>query len=155
MKPRIRLLASVICLVALAMTARAEIAAWDQAKVTELAQQLEATTAELSRIFRSQPQPTRGQPDRLTYFRLQQEVRFLRRESRTLSRALQRGADLEETLPSFESLPNTVGRAETKARRVFTIADMHQQADKARTILNQLGPYYDPNFKPLEAPARR
>ena len=155
MKPRIRLLASVICLVALAMTARAEIAAWDQAKVTELAQQLEATTAELSRIFRSQPQPTRGQSDRLTYFRLQQEVRFLRRESRTLSRALQRGADLEETLPSFESLLNTVGRAETKARRVFTIADMHQQADKARTILNQLGPYYDPNFKPLEAPARR
>ena len=71
MKPRIRLLASVICLVALAMTARAEIAAWDQAKVTELAQQLEWTIAQRSQVEavvhlspRAQPAPSARHPCR-------------------------------------------------------------------------------------------
>jgi hypothetical protein len=32
---------------------------------------------------------------------------------------------------------------------------MHTQADATRAILNQLGPYYIPNFSPVEPPARR
>jgi hypothetical protein len=155
MKPAFRLLAVAASLVAFAVSAHAALTAWDQAKVTELAKQLETTTQALSNSFRQQPAPTKGQPDRLTYHRLAQEVRFLRREARTLSRSLQRGADLEETLPGFESMLQTAGRAQANARRVSTVAQMHDLADQTRTILNQLGPYYQADFKPLAAPERR
>lgn len=155
MKLAIRSFALAICLLAVAGTARAELAAWDQAKVTELAQQLEAETARLFRTFRDRQQPTLGSSQRLPYHRLKQEVRFLRRESRSLSQALQRGAGFDETLPSYETMMQTVRRAQNNARTVFTTADMQESADAARAILNQLGPFYDPNFTAVDPPERR
>jgi hypothetical protein len=72
-----------------------------------------------------------------------------------MARALERGADRDETLPSFESLMETVRRAQDDARRVFSVAEMHERADAVREVLNQLAPYFDPDWKPLEPPARR
>jgi hypothetical protein len=154
MRTAIRSAALVVCLLAPATGVRAELRAWDQAKVTELAKQLEAATAALSDTMRRQPPPTLGSAQRKPFFKLSQEVRFLRREARTMSRALQRGADLDETQPSFDSLMQTVRSASDIARRTFTTADIQKQADAARDVLNQLAPFYDPNFTPLE-PARR
>lgn len=155
MRPAIRCAAVAVCLLALATSVRAELAPWDPAKVTELAKQLDVEAAALFDAFRRQPQPTAGSGQRVPYFRLAQEIRFLRRESRTMSRALQRGASQEEALASWESLMLTVRRASDNARRVFTLRDVQQRADAVREILNQLAPYFDPNATPLEAPARR
>lgn len=155
MKLAVRSIAFAVCLLALAGTARAELAKWDQAKVTELAQQLEAEAATLFRTMRDRQQPTLGSAQRMPWHRLKQEVRFLRRESRTLSQALQRGAGFDETLPSYEQMMATVRRAQANARSVFTVADMQQSADRAREILNQLGPFYDANFSAVEPPERR
>jgi hypothetical protein len=153
MRPAIRSVVLAACLLALAGGARAELA-WDQAKITELAKQLEAATDALSDTFRRQPPPTLGSPQRKPFYLLKQEVRQLRREARVMSRALQRGADRDETQPSFDNLMETVRRAQDRSRRVSTVAQMHEQADAAREILNQLASYYDPNFTPLE-PQRR
>ena len=147
--------AVVACLLALASGARAELQKWDQARVTELAKQLDAATSALSQSFRRQPPPTLGAPHRQRYFRLQQEVRLLDREARFMSRALQRGADRDEAQPSFDSMMETVRRAQDDARRTFTVAEMHERADAVRSVLNQLAPYFDPAFTPLEPPARR
>jgi hypothetical protein len=155
MRATLRSAAVLACLLVFAAGARAELLAWDQARVTELAKQLDAATSALTQSFRRQPPLTKGAPHRQRYFRLQQEVRHLDREARSMSRALQRGADLDETLPSFDSMMVTVRRAQDDARRVFTVAEMHERADAVRAVLNQLAPYFDPGFTPLEPPARR
>jgi len=152
----LRTVALFVGLLALAPGARAsELLQWDQAKVIEFAKQLEKATAALSDAFRRQPPPTLGSSQRQPFFRLQQEVRNLRRDSRSLSRALQRGADRDETLPSYESLMQTVRSATDIARRVFTSTEIQTRADAARDVLNQLAPYFDAGFTPLEPPARR
>jgi hypothetical protein len=155
MRPAARTVVFLLCLAAFAAGARAALTPWDQAKVTELGKQLETTTAALSDTFRKQPPPTLGSSQRKAFFQLQQQVRHLRRESRTMSRALQRGADFDETQPSFESLMVTVRRAVDTARRVFPTGEMQTRADAVRDVLNQLGPYYDASFQPLTPPERR
>ena len=134
--------------------ARAELEPWEQAKVTELAKQLAVATAELSRSFRLQPPPQLGSPQRLTFFRIDQEVRHLRRESSSLARALERGADRDQAQGSYESLMETVRRTRDKARRLFTTAEIAERADAALAILNQLRPYFEADAQPLE-PVRR
>lgn len=143
-----------VSLLALASSAPAELQKWDQAKVTELAKQLETATSELWQSFRRQPPPTLGSAQRKSYFRLQQEIRQLRREARSLSRALQRGADFDEAEPSYRSMMQTVRAAQDNARGVFSGADVRQRADAAREILNQLAPYFDADAAPL-APVSR
>jgi len=124
--------------------------AWDQAKVTALGKQLEAKTQDLWDTFRRQPTPTAGSMQARSYFRLQQQIRQLRREARSLSRSLQGGAGHDETLPSFESMMETVRRAQDEARRVFSGEDVRERAQAAREVLNQLMPYYDTAAQPVE-----
>ena len=90
MKPAVRFAVVAAALVfAVAASARAEVTPWDQAKVTELAKQLETATNDLNETFRRQPVPSVGSMQSRAFFRLRHEIRSLRRESRSLSRALQ------------------------------------------------------------------
>lgn len=139
---------SILALAAPAGAAPAQ--AWDQEKVTELGKQLETATGELWTTFRQQPPPGMGQGQARSYFRLQQQIRSLRHEARSLSRALQRGAGHDETLPSFESMMQTVRRAQDEARRVFSSADVRERADAARAVLNQMTPFYEADPTVLE-----
>jgi hypothetical protein len=146
---------AVVSILALAAPAGAAPAqAWDQAKVTELAQQLEQATDELWNTFRKQPEPTVGSGQSRSYYRLQQQVRQIRREARTLSRSLQKGAGHDEALPSFESMMETIRSAQDEARRVFSSAEVRDKAQAAREILNQLMPYFDTTSQPLAPPQR-
>lgn len=155
MKPvaRIAVVAAVLTLV-FAGTARAEVTPWDQAKITTLAQQLETATNDLNETFRRQPVPSVGSMQSRAFFRLRHEIRSLRRESRSLARALERGAGHDETLPSFMSLMQTVAAARDEAPRVFTSKDLVARSDAVRAILNQLSPYYDATFPQLERVTR-
>lgn len=123
--------------------------AWDQAKVTELGKQLEAATNDLWQTFRRQPRPTLGQGQSNSFFRLQQQLRSLRSEARSLSRMLQGGAGHDETLPSFQSMMETIRIAQDNARRVFSGAEVREKADAARAVMNQLIPFYDTAAQPL------
>lgn len=154
MRLEIRTIALAVLLLALAPGARAELAAWDQAKVTELATQLETSINGLFDSLRRQPPPTAGNPTRAPYFRLMQEVRQLRNESRFMARALRDGSTQEELVPSWNSMMVTVRRAQDNARRIFAGTDVQQHADAARAALNQLAPYFDPNAEPIEPPRR-
>lgn len=143
----------VLAVSTLALTAPAGAApqqAWDQAEVTALGKQLETRTQELWDTFRRQPTPTAGSMQSRSFFRLQQQIRQLRREARSLSRSLQRGAGHDETLPSFESMMATVRAAQDEARRVFSGAEVRDQAQAAREVLNQLMPYFDTTAQPVE-----
>lgn len=155
MKPAARFAVIAAALVfAFAASARAEVTAWDQAKVTALAQQLETATNDLNETFRRQPTPSAGSMQSRAFFRLRHNIRSLRRESRSLSRALQGGAGHDETLPAFTSMMQTVAAARDEAPRVFSSQDVVQRSDAARAILNQLSPYYDATFPQLERVTR-
>jgi hypothetical protein len=151
----LRRAALAVSLLALAAPAGAAPAqAWDQAKVTELGKQLETATDDLWQTFRRQPPPNIGSAQSRSYFRLQQQLRHLRREARSLSRALQRGAGHDEALPSFESMMQTVRSAQDESRRVFSGADVRDKAQAAREVLNQLMPYFETTATPVEPTQR-
>jgi len=154
MRHPIRTAVVAVCLLALATAARAELAPWDQAKVTDLAKQLEAASAELLSSFRAQPAPTRGSAQRRSHALLRQDITKLRNGARALSTALQGGATKDQTLGRYRSLMQIVRRAQDHARSVFSGAPVAQRADAAREILNQLTPFYDANAAPLQ-PVRR
>lgn len=144
-----------VLLLALAAPASAAPAqAWDQAKVTALAEQLETTTADLWNTFRRQPRPTLGQGQSNSFFRLQQQLRSLRSEARSFSSMLQDGAGHDETLPSFESMMQTIRIAQDNARRVFTGEEVRNKATAAREVMNQITPFYEADPTVLEPVTR-
>jgi hypothetical protein len=129
--------------IGLSAPARAELTAWDQAKVTSLAKQLEERSKTLYDTFYKQPPPQLGSGHSQDYRRLKQEVR-------RLAGALAKGEGREDTLPIYEQLMETVRSARDNARRVFSTQDVQARAGEVRQVLNELSPYYDPDATPLQ-----
>jgi hypothetical protein len=151
MLPRAAAAAALLACV-LAAPARAELVAWDQARVTELAKQLEVAAKALYDTFYKEPTPAVGQ--RRAYYQLKQDIRNLRDQARQLSAALAKNGGQEETAPIFDDLMDDVRAAREQAMQVFTTGSLQKRASDARAILNQLAPYYDPDAVPLQPVTR-
>ncbi len=127
-----------------ASDARAELAKWNQAKVTAAAEELAQATVALRDGLRSKPPPTLGQGGRRAFWALREEVRGLVSASRRLQRALADGAGMEETYPTFRRLVRSGRRAVREVRRIdlgeTTLANIETVADGIR----KLRPYYEP-----------
>jgi hypothetical protein len=145
----------VICLLAMTLLvlsaphARAELAAWDQAKVTALGKELVQATDALYETFRKQPPPSVGSMQSDSYHRLKQFVRMLRAVSHEFAGSLEKGEGREQTLTIYDNLMQLTRSARDEAGRVFVAQDVSQRAAAVRRVLNQLGPYYDPDFPTL------
>jgi hypothetical protein len=145
----------VICLLAMTLlllsapNARAELAAWDQAQVTALGKELVQATNALYETFQEQPPPSIGSMQSQAYYRLKQLVRRLRVESRELAGSLEKGEGQEQTLAIYDNLMQLTRSARDEAGRVFVAHDVGERAAAVRRVLNQLGPYYDPDFPTL------
>jgi hypothetical protein len=148
--PLARLLGSLaIAGLLFAPSARGDLAAWDQAEVTRLAQALETATDSLYDTFVKQPTPGLGSMQMHAYYRLKQMVRLLRIEARELANSLEKGEGREQTLPIYENLMQLTRSARDEAARVFVAHDVGDRAGAVRGVLNRLGPYYDPDFPTL------
>lgn len=134
--------------------ARADVAAWDQAKVTQISKQLVSATQDLYDTFYKQIPPTSGSGQNREFYRLKQVIRVMKTEARELASHLEKGVGHDETLPSYESLMENVRTARELGARVFTTEDLKQKATAVRGLLNQLGPYYDPDFQTLQPVTR-
>ena len=134
--------------------ARADVASWDQAKVTAIAKQLVPATQDLYDTFYKQLPPTVGSGQNREFYRLKQVTRVLKTEARELAGSLEKGEGYEATLPSYESLMELVRDARELGARVFATEDLKQKAAAVRGLLNQLGPYYDPDFQTLQPVTR-
>jgi hypothetical protein len=143
-----------VLVLALASPSHAELAAWDQAKVTALAKQLEENAGALYDTFYKQPPPSVGSGQSQDYRRLKQEVRRVKAEAKELARSLERGDGRDDTLPIYEQLMLEVRDARQMAARVFTTQDVQQRAAAVRQGLNEIAPYYDPDAVPLEPVGR-
>jgi hypothetical protein len=135
-------------------SAGAELAPWDQGKVTGIANQLESAAQDLYDTFYKQPVPTVGSGQARSYQRLKQKIRGIRTQARQLAGDLEKGEGLEATLPAYEDVMQMVHSARDDARKVFTTKDVEEKATVVREQLNQLGPYYDPNYEALKPVTR-
>jgi hypothetical protein len=132
--------------------ARAELAAWDQAKVTALAGQLAEAASSLYSTLCKQGPPQLGSGQASDYRELKQEVRRIQSEAKELAGALGKGEGREDTLDIYENLMEIVRDARENAQRVFSTKAVQDEASKVRQILNQISPYYDADSG--AAPAR-
>jgi len=145
----VRVLRSLALVMLLASSASAELAAWDQAKVTGLAKELATATDALHETFLQQPPPNLGSMQSHSYHRLKQFVRLLHSEARVLVRSLEAGEGREQTASMYETLMSLARSARDEAGRVFVTKDVGERAAAVRGVLNRIGPHYDPDFPTL------
>ena len=149
-----RIFATSLLAITIAAPAFAELAAWDQAKVSALAEQLNQAANDLYTTFYKQPPPQAGGGQSNDYRRLKQTMRRIQAEARELDRALAKGEGREDTVDIYDNLMQLVRDAREDARRVFTTKDVQDRASATRQLLNQISPYYDPDAQPLQPVTR-
>jgi len=122
----------------------AELAEWDQERVTTLAAVLAPACDALYDTFSKEPVATVGSGQMKDYHRLRQVVRRIKREAKHLSSALAAGEGYDETLPIYENLMVMVRDARGVAKRTFTSNFVQEKAAAAGDLLRRIAPYYDP-----------
>jgi len=121
------------CVVGLSAPASAEPAAWDQARVTAIAQQLaEASTAWQAAVLR---QPEAGP-------RLQQNARTLFEQSTMLAAHLAKGKDRGQTLDYYRGLKEVTDDTQEFASRNPLDEPSLDAWAKVADGMRQLAPYY-------------
>ena len=123
----------------------AELAKWDQERVTALGGELVQATDALYSTFVKEPPATVGSGQLKDYYRLRQLVRRVKREAKHLSSSLAKGEGYAETLPIYESLMVLVRDARETAKRTFTSNFVLDKAAAAGDVLRRIAPYYDPH----------
>lgn len=122
----------------------AELAQWDQERVTNLGAELTKACDALYDTFLKEPEQTIGSGQSRDYYRLRQLVRRIKGEAKQLSGALAKGEGYEQTLPIYENLMTMVRDAREISRRIFTSNYVLDKAAAAGDVLRRIAPYYDP-----------
>ena len=124
--------------------ARADLAEWDQKKVTMAAGELAGATVALRDGLRAKPGPTLGQPGRRAFFSLREEARVLVSTAARLQRALEGGAGMEETYPTWRRLLRTGRRARREVRRLDLGQGTRSNIEAVADAVRKLRPFYEP-----------
>ena len=122
----------------------AELAAWDQERVTALGAELSEACNALYDTFVKEPQKTIGSGQSTDYYRLRQVIRRVKGESKHLSSSLANGEGYDQTLPVYENLMTMVRDAREISQRTFTSSFVLDKATAAGDVLRRIAPYYDP-----------
>jgi hypothetical protein len=122
----------------------AELATWDQEKVTAIAGDLSQAAQELRDALRRVPAPTvGGRPGRRAFFALREEVQVLASASRRLHTALGEGAGLDETYPTYRRLLVTARRGERELRRVGLGEPVSGKIKETADAIRRIRPFYE------------
>ena len=134
----------------LSIPAGADLAQWDQARVTGIAQQLAAACEAWEKAVREQPGGGElGSGDARDFLVMQQRSRFLREQSASLARHLQDGKGHDQTVHSYQALKEGADDTEEAAQRASLAEPTLDAWAKVSDLLRQIAPYYDP--KALDA----
>jgi len=138
-----RVLFGSLCLFLLGVPAAAHATEWDQAKVTEVAEELaNSANAVYGAIYRSSGSSQVGSGQAKSYMRLKDRIRVARTESRHLAKALRDGKGKDETFHAWERLMTVVRDAREIGRRMFLEKPSLDEIEKANGFIDQLSPYY-------------
>lgn len=124
-------------------SASAELAKWDQERVTAIAGELANAIKDLRKAVRQVPPPTVGQPGTHSYYELLDTLGGLESASKRLNKALADGKGREETSPTYRRLMRGVRDAQEYARRLELGAPVLDRVAVAGDALRRLRPYYE------------
>ena len=112
-----RLALTVIAAASLATPAAAELATWDQARVTGIAKQLASACDAFQQAAQRQQGGTLGSGDAGSVFGMQRETRALCEQSRALAGHLAAGKGQEPTRDEYRGLKEMADDIEEEAQR--------------------------------------
>jgi hypothetical protein len=120
----------------------AELATWDQARVSAIAQKLAKATEKLYATFYKQPLPGMfgGGPDPHQF---KDTVRLMHSESLHFAGELEKGEGRDKTLPVFKRLKELNDDAQEYGREIFLANPSLNRFSGVQDLLRQLAPYYD------------
>ncbi len=123
--------------------ARAALTAWDQAKVTAVAQEISEAAQALQAALRREPPRTLGQPGRRAFWSLRDEMQSIVSTSRRLHDALSQGAGMEETYPTYRRLLRTARRAGRETHRIGLGEPVSGKIDAVAEAIRRVRPFYE------------
>jgi len=114
---------------------------WDQARVTQLAKDLNKAVNEAVHAVRKSP--TQQQiSQRQSWYDMRESLRLLDNTTGHLQNELQKGAGQEETLSIFNRIESLRHDAEETGRKSMIESSVMDALVKAGAIHNQMRPYY-------------
>jgi hypothetical protein len=138
-------LAFALALAALAAPpASAELATWDQARVTAIAKQLSAAADAWELAVREQGGDEVGAGDAQDEFGLANGARVLKEQSAALAAHLADGKGYDKTVDLYKTLKEMVDDTEDDAQRAELDEPTMGAWAKFADAMRQIAPYYDP-----------
>ena len=132
--------------------ASAELARWDQERVAKIAADLYEAVKDLRDTARKQPPPTAGSLQTRSHYRLLDDLRLIRNETKHLANELKAGQSRDETFPVYRRVQGLRRTAAENARRLFIHEPVLAKIDAARDVLRRLRPYYEEEPKAEDEP---
>jgi hypothetical protein len=118
----------------------AELATWDQKRVTEYAGELATASTALKLAIEDVPEPNISQAN--ARYKVEDTVKNLENAAMSLSAALRDGKGREETLPRFKRVETLRRDAEIEARSSDIPEQVFEKVFDVGSALLKLRPYY-------------
>jgi hypothetical protein len=114
---------------------------WDQAAVTEVAQQLARVGGDLRSSVRRQPD-IQNQGVRRARQQTLDDLRVVQSSVQSLARQLEGGAGRLETYPTYRRIQSLRGRIARNASRALLTEPTTSKLEAARIVLERMEPFY-------------
>jgi len=146
LSPKLPLAAVVLSIAAcFNQPASAELAAWDQARVTGIAQQLAEACDAWRLALRQQPAAQLGSGVALDEFGLGQKNQVLSEQARALADQLTKGKGYEQTRGLYRAIKELGDDIEVQAQQAELDEPTLDAWARVADLMRQIAPYYDPN----------
>jgi hypothetical protein len=139
---RIAIIGAVACTALFAASAHAALAKWDQALVTQIAQDLAPAADGWWEALRRQPAFVGDAMDESS---LLGKARVLKEMSSSLADQLKQGKDRAKTLDQYKSIKEIVDDTEVRMQQTSLDEPTMDAWAKVAGAIGRIAPYYDPN----------
>lgn len=128
----------------LAKPATAELAAWDQARVTGIAKQLADAAEDWEQAVREQPGGEIGSGDAQEEFGIGMKARVIRENADALAGHLAKGDGYDKTHNLYRNMKEVIDDTEVLGQRAELDEPTMDAWSKLVDLQRQIAPYYDP-----------
>ena len=132
-----------LALLAVPLAVRAELAKWDQTRVTAIAAELAEAVSKASLEVDKQKGSRVDVGKERAYYESREDMRLAKNTSRHLAKELEGGHNREETYPTFKRLKTLRNDAAENARRADMPDSTVATISAAGELLLRLRPYYE------------
>jgi hypothetical protein len=139
-----RLILALLAVACLSTPSAADLAAWDQARVTDIAQKLAAACDGFDQTVQKQQGGTLGSGSAGEVFGMQKESRAMREQSLSLAGHLKAGKGHDQTRNEYRDLKEIADDIAEEGQRSPLDEPTLDAWAKVTDLMRQIAPYYDP-----------